>query len=234
MNSGLRTLTLVSISPVMRYQFYTANACTPHSFRKSVCTIYVPNVELNIWHTSFLPLAWCSLLSTDCNVSILERHGRGYYHYHQTTTDKPSTCNTGFVILKKRSQIFDFQTFKPYFLNFFLFTQKHRIFMRCFRLHLFWRHRLAEAVGFEPTGRFTGQTISSRSRYDHFDTPPCRKYSVFGADNLISSQPRYDHFDTAAHSIHRKELRRIGGQSTLLKRGLLRIPDTQRKIKSFR
>ena len=58
---------------------------------------------------------------------------------------------------------------------------------------------LAEAVGFEPTGRFTGQTISSRSRYDHFDTPPCRKYSVFGTDNMISSQPRYDHSDTAAN-----------------------------------
>lgn len=30
---------------------------------------------------------------------------------------------------------------------------------------------MAEGVGFEPTGRLnTGQTISSRSRYDHFDT----------------------------------------------------------------
>ena len=27
-------------------------------------------------------------------------------------------------------------------------------------------------VGFEPTGRFTDQTISSRSRYDLFDTSP--------------------------------------------------------------
>lgn len=32
---------------------------------------------------------------------------------------------------------------------------------------------MAEGVGFEPTGRLnTGQTISSRSRYDHFDTSP--------------------------------------------------------------
>ena len=31
---------------------------------------------------------------------------------------------------------------------------------------------LAEMVGFEPTERFTAQTISSRSRYDHFDTSP--------------------------------------------------------------
>ena len=31
---------------------------------------------------------------------------------------------------------------------------------------------MAEMVGFEPTGRFTAQTISSRSRYDHFDTSP--------------------------------------------------------------
>ena len=32
---------------------------------------------------------------------------------------------------------------------------------------------MAEGVGFEPTGRLnTGQTISSRSRYDLFDSPP--------------------------------------------------------------
>ena len=36
---------------------------------------------------------------------------------------------------------------------------------------------MAEEVGFEPTERVqAAQTISSRSRYDHFDTPP---YSVF-------------------------------------------------------
>ena len=29
---------------------------------------------------------------------------------------------------------------------------------------------MAETVGFEPTVLFTVQTISSRSRYDHFDT----------------------------------------------------------------
>ncbi len=32
--------------------------------------------------------------------------------------------------------------------------------------------RMAEMVGFEPTERVTAQTISSRSRYDHFDTSP--------------------------------------------------------------
>ena len=32
---------------------------------------------------------------------------------------------------------------------------------------------MAEGVGFEPTGRLnTGKTISSRSRYDLFDSPP--------------------------------------------------------------
>ena len=31
---------------------------------------------------------------------------------------------------------------------------------------------MAEAVGFEPTGDFTRHSISSRDRYDHFDTPP--------------------------------------------------------------
>ena len=37
------------------------------------------------------------------------------------------------------------------------------------------RGDVAETVGFEPTDRLiTSQTISSRSRYDHFDTSPCR------------------------------------------------------------
>ena len=31
---------------------------------------------------------------------------------------------------------------------------------------------MAEEVGFEPTDGSHRQTISSRSRYDHFDTPP--------------------------------------------------------------
>ena len=35
---------------------------------------------------------------------------------------------------------------------------------------------LAEAVGFEPTGDFTRHSISSRDRYDHFDTPPYGKH----------------------------------------------------------
>ena len=32
-------------------------------------------------------------------------------------------------------------------------------------------------------------TISSRARYDRFDTSPFREYSVFGTDNMISSFP---------------------------------------------
>ena len=32
---------------------------------------------------------------------------------------------------------------------------------------------LAERVGFEPTCRFTGNSISSRARCVHFDTAPC-------------------------------------------------------------
>lgn len=37
---------------------------------------------------------------------------------------------------------------------------------------------LAETVGFEPTDGFTRQTISSRSRYDHFDTSPNGKSKI--------------------------------------------------------
>ena len=34
-------------------------------------------------------------------------------------------------------------------------------------------------MGFEPTERFTAQTISSRSRYDHFDTSPYDPTATF-------------------------------------------------------
>ena len=37
---------------------------------------------------------------------------------------------------------------------------------------------LAEEAGFEPADGFTRQTISNRSRYDHFDTPPYIIYSI--------------------------------------------------------
>ena len=41
---------------------------------------------------------------------------------------------------------------------------------------------MAETVGFEPTDRLiTSQTISSRSRYDHFDTSP--RIDVFRSIN---------------------------------------------------
>lgn len=44
---------------------------------------------------------------------------------------------------------------------------------------------MAEGVGFEPTGRLnTGQTISSRSRYDHFDTTPCIYLHISPQKNL--------------------------------------------------
>ena len=32
--------------------------------------------------------------------------------------------------------------------------------------------KLAEKEGFEPSSRVSGYTISSRARYDHFDTSP--------------------------------------------------------------
>ena len=48
----------------------------------------------------------------------------------------------------------------------------------------------------ERTKQPEGDKLSSRARYDRFDTSPFRKYSVFGTDNMISSQARYDHFDT--------------------------------------
>ena len=38
---------------------------------------------------------------------------------------------------------------------------------------------VAETVGFEPTDGVNRQTISSRSRYDHFDTSPSFAYSLY-------------------------------------------------------
>ena len=44
---------------------------------------------------------------------------------------------------------------------------------------------VAEGVGFEPTDRLnTDQTISSRSRYDHFDSPPYDAARVFVRQHL--------------------------------------------------
>ena len=40
---------------------------------------------------------------------------------------------------------------------------------------------LAEMVGFEPTCPIKDKTISSRSRYDHFDTSPNRKDGPYDA-----------------------------------------------------
>ena len=47
------------------------------------------------------------------------------------------------------------------------------------------RSPLAQRVGFEPTDGVNRQTISSRSRYDHFDTAA---YSIFtaGAEDRAS------------------------------------------------
>ena len=61
--------------------------------------------------------------------------------------------------------------------------------------------------GFSEKQFQSGHSFSSRSRYDHFDTPPCRKYSVFGTDNTISSQsvmtaslPQLDSFSPLPHA----------------------------------
>ena len=44
-------------------------------------------------------------------------------------------------------------------------------------LYIAVKPALAQTVGFEPTVLFTAQTISSRSRYDLFDTAP---YEIVG------------------------------------------------------
>ena len=55
---------------------------------------------------------------------------------------------------------------------------------RCFSEKSHKTALLAERVGFEPTCRFTGNSISSRARYDHFDTAPYINFdfrpSIFG------------------------------------------------------
>ena len=53
---------------------------------------------------------------------------------------------------------------------------------------------LAEMVGFEPTCPVKDKTISSRSRYDHFDTSPCSILQTLG----IVSKGSYAH-GVAAH-----------------------------------
>ena len=43
---------------------------------------------------------------------------------------------------------------------------------------------LAEMVGFEPTCPIKDKTISSRSRYDHFDTSPYSNHAVERSANI--------------------------------------------------
>ena len=65
--------------------------------------------------------------------------------------------------------------------------------------NLVFSRALAEGVGFEPTAPLRAYLISSQGRYDHFDNPPYKHYSIFKAvttvSHSISSQGRYDHFD---------------------------------------
>ena len=48
---------------------------------------------------------------------------------------------------------------------------------------------LAEMVGFEPTCPVKDKTISSRSRYDHFDTSPYSNHAVERSANIHTDNP---------------------------------------------
>ena len=48
---------------------------------------------------------------------------------------------------------------------------------------------LAEMVGFEPTCPVKDKTISSRSRYDHFDTSPYSNHAVGRGTNICTADP---------------------------------------------
>lgn len=48
---------------------------------------------------------------------------------------------------------------------------------------------LAEMVGFEPTCPIKDKTISSRSRYDHFDTSPYSNHAVERSANIHTANP---------------------------------------------
>ena len=84
---------------------------------------------------------------------------------------------------------------------------KSRAFRQKEKVGNFYRNYLpfvAEGVGFEPTDRLnTDQTISSRSRYDHFDSPPYDAARVCQTASVI--------IPNAA--------RKIKGQKKLLPRG---------------
>ena len=54
---------------------------------------------------------------------------------------------------------------------------------------LSWCLLLAEMVGFEPTCPIKDKTISSRSRYDHFDTSPYSNHAVERSANIHTDNP---------------------------------------------
>ena len=113
------------------------------------------------------------------------------------------------------------------------------------------------------------QTISSRSRYDHFDTSPYlsqhqhlrkrgelmgrtkkniqlktpekpRKIKGFRSGSCriattISSRSRYDHFDTSPYLSQHQHLRKRGELMGRTKKNIqLKTPEKPRKIKGFR
>ena len=54
---------------------------------------------------------------------------------------------------------------------------------------LSWCLLLAEMVGFEPTCPIKDKTISSRSRYDHFDTSPYSNHAAERSANIHTDNP---------------------------------------------
>ena len=85
---------------------------------------------------------------------------------------------------------------------------------------------VAETVGFEPTDRLiTDQTISSRSRYDHFDTSPHifqpvdrrkNQYSVvWKTVSILLASARKNLPGKSREALHRAGLRERGGDTTV-------------------
>ena len=93
---------------------------------------------------------------------------------------------------------------------------------------------MAEAVGFEPTCP-CGQLHFECSSLQPLRYASMYKYSLFGANHMISSRSRYDHFDTSPYLSQHQHLRKRGELMGRTKKNIqLKIPEKPRKIKGFR
>ena len=111
-----------------------------------------------LWFTGQVPANHRGLLT------FMKDWSRSGGEFDSPYWEKRAFCISGFVILKKRSRIFDFQTFWAIF-SWFLHRVYEKTALSCgiFAVHLFYQRILVPVAGVEP----------ARHRWQWILSPPC-------------------------------------------------------------